>query len=316
MTTGSYDSQPTKVFLSYAFEDGDLAERLAAGLTRNGILTFFAGWDMKAGDSIRQTIDQALGECTHFIVLLTPNSIARPWVNLEMDAGLVRRLADKSRFIPLRAGLDAAALPATISGLLSPSIDEFDAALERLVADILNVSRKPPLGPTPQAMANRIPGWSPAAAAVARQFVLKSRNGIFGDPTLRLDDLVNDTGLPREDVEDAMHELWSYFTVSHDQALAKSELFVEFDSAFMVWTAADDGLRLATDILNDPSFPERPEEIAKRYGWAPRRLNPAIAYLQERRLIQDCRGVATAPWFCFSVRGHEGDLRRFVRSRS
>jgi TIR domain len=105
-----------RAFLSYAWEDRQLAERLAAALQANGIDTWWAGWCIGAGDSLRQKIDEGLADCTHFLVLLTLASIAKPWVNQEMDAGLVRKLNENTRFIAVRSGLAAAALPPLLAG--------------------------------------------------------------------------------------------------------------------------------------------------------------------------------------------------------
>ncbi len=93
-----------RAFLSYAWEDWELAEQLANALQSKGIETWWAQWEINAGDSLRQKIDQGLSECTHFLVLLTPTSITKPWVNQEMDAGLVRKLEEAARFIPVRNG--------------------------------------------------------------------------------------------------------------------------------------------------------------------------------------------------------------------
>ena len=104
-------SEAPRAFLSYGREDRELARRIAEGLQAHGIDTWWAEWEIGAGDSIRQKIDAGLSDCTHFVVLLTPASITRPRVNEEMDAGLVRKVNAKCRFIPLRHGLEASALP-------------------------------------------------------------------------------------------------------------------------------------------------------------------------------------------------------------
>jgi hypothetical protein len=91
-----------KVSLSFAFEDQALAGRIARTLQSNGIDTWWAEWCLGPGDSIRQRIDEGLGNCTYFVVLLTPASVAKPWVAAEMDAGLVAKLS-KGQFIALRS---------------------------------------------------------------------------------------------------------------------------------------------------------------------------------------------------------------------
>ena len=79
---------PPRLFLSYTSDDAELAGRIATALQENGIDTWWDRWCISTGDSLRQKIDEGLGDCTHFLVLLTPQSVGKPWVNQEMDAGL------------------------------------------------------------------------------------------------------------------------------------------------------------------------------------------------------------------------------------
>jgi len=166
-----------------------------------------------------------------------------------MDAGLVRKLNEETRFIAVRSHLAAAELPPLLSGMLSPSIDDFDADMRQLVNDIHGISRRPPLGPTPASLAgSKIIRYSPAANVVAKQFVEASENALFGDPQISVGELVIRTELSEDDVRDALHELRDLFTVSQDWALPKGELFVVFDKHFHDWDPASDALKLAADL--------------------------------------------------------------------
>lgn len=310
------DSAPTppRVFLSYAWEDGPLAKRLAEALQQNGIDTWWAQWSIGPGDSLRQKIDEGLAGCTHFIVLLTPASIEKPWVNQEMDAALVLKLNSATKFIALRLNLPASKLPPLLSGSLSPTLDDFDADVRQLVNDVHGVSRRPPLGPPPTAAAPQT-GCSPAATRVAEAFVRRSRHGTFADPQLTTSEVAHATGLTEEDVRDALHELQHLFSISLDRALPRDELFVAFDKHFMGWDASVDALRIATDLHNDRDFSNEPEQIAARYGWQPRRLNPAIAFLINRKILMDTHALGTQPWSVAFIQARPDDLRRFVKSR-
>lgn len=309
-------STSPRAFLSYAWEDRQLAERVAAALQANGIDTWWAGWCIGAGDSLRQKIDEGLADCTHFLVLLTPASITKPWVNQEMDAGLVRKLNENTRFIAVRSGLAASALPPLLAGMLSPSIDDFDADVRQLVNDIHGILRKPPLGAPPLSVPAIKTGYSPAATVVAKVFVEASETAMFGDPQLTVQELATQTALSEDDVRDALHELQAYFTVSFDRALPKDELFVAFDKHFTTSDPAADALTLARDIVNDESFPGNTAEIGERYGWTPRRLNPAVAYLINRNLVMDSKALGTHPWITAWVQKKTDATRRFVKSRS
>ena len=144
-----------RVFLSYAWEDSDLAGRIARALQANGIDTFWAEWSIGLGDSLVQKVNEGLSDCTHFVALLTPVSMTKPWVQQEMDAGLVRKINAKCRFIALRHDVAASRLPPLLATLLSPEIRDVDVDIQQLVNDIHGISRRPPLGPLPAAVARQ-----------------------------------------------------------------------------------------------------------------------------------------------------------------
>lgn len=308
-----------QVFLSYAFEDKELAGRIAQALQAQGIDTWWAGWCMVAGDSLRQRIDQGLAGCTHFVVLLTPNSIDKPWVKQEMDAGLVRTLNAQAVFIPLRHQLSPRELPPLLSGLLSPEVNAQADDIQQLINDIHGIAKKPPVGPAPAAAqkANATASrFSAAALAVAELFVRGSTRGLSHDPQLQLEDIRTNTGLSTDDITDALHELGALVQQRfHGSTWPRALLFAELDEHFMPWKPESDALKLAADMVNDPGFPQAPSEIAQRYGWQPRRLNPAIAWLVARDLVRAHEGAGTAPWACFSI-GKTDATRRFVKGRT
>src|SRR5438105_6103332 len=101
-------------FLAHASEDKVLARRIAISLTDNGIPTFFDEWEIRTGDSIRQKIDQGLWNCTHFLVLLTENSIVKPWVNAEIDGAFAQKMEGLCELLPIRFNLPHHRLPPTL----------------------------------------------------------------------------------------------------------------------------------------------------------------------------------------------------------
>jgi hypothetical protein len=72
-------SNGPKAFLRFGWEDRELAKMIAEALQANGIETWWAEWELRAGDSLRQKIDDGLSNCNVFLVLLTPDSIQKPW---------------------------------------------------------------------------------------------------------------------------------------------------------------------------------------------------------------------------------------------
>lgn len=308
-----------RVFLSYSWDDSELASKIAHALMANGIETWWDKWCISAGDSFRQRIDEGLDDCTHFVVLLTPDSITKPWVNQEMDAGLMRKLQAKSKFIPLRHQVKPSELPPLLSGMHSPAIENPDSDIQQLINDIYGVSKKPPLGSPPSAVINTESfktGYSAAANTIAKIFVEKTQYARFLDPNFSFNDLVSLSGLTDDDVSDAIYELQGFVTRRRESMVyAEEELFVKFDEFWMPWNPATDALKLASDMISDDAFPVSPEEIANKYGWDERRLNPALAYLTNRELVRSLKAMGGGNFLVLRIIKSDA-TRRFVKSRS
>jgi hypothetical protein len=248
------------------------------------------------------------------LVLLTPESIHKTWINQEMDAGLVRKIESQTRFITLRSNLPSSELPPLLKGIYSPSLEDFDQSMIQLINDIHGISRKPPLGRPPLSSLATNPGYSAAATAIARIFAEGTAHGLSGDPLLTVGQLCSLTALSEEDVADGLHELGEMIEVEHDTVFVTQELFVTFDKCFRGWDPVADALTLAADMVNDNSFPGEPEHIAERYQWEPHRLNSAIGYLRGRKLIQVLTCLGMRQWSASHIEKTDS-TRRFVKSR-
>jgi hypothetical protein len=304
-----------KAFLSYGWEDREVAKAIAEALQANGVDTWWAEWEIRAGDSLRQRIDEGLKNCTVFLVLLTPDSIKKPWVNQEIDAGLIRKIEEEARFIPVRKNLPTNELPPLLRGMLSPELQDFEKDIHQLIADIHGVSQKPALGPAPPTADREVnTGYSPAATALAKLFVERTQHVLHSDPMLSSAEVREVTGLSEEDLSDTLYELRNMVEDYYGTITPLPELFVTFDKHFRDWDPAADALRLAADFVNDASFPMEPEQIAERYSWEPRRLNPALSYLINRKLIHSIQVMAMGPWVAIHFQKNDA-TRRFVKSR-
>lgn len=313
-------SAPPKVFLSFAYEDKPLAAQIAHALQASGIDTWWAEWCIGPGDSIRQKIDEGLRNCTHFVVLLTPASLPKPWVNAEIDAGFLSKLGKGIRFISLRAGLPFDKLTLLLQGQLSPEIDPATPDLAQLINDIHGITRKPPLGSAPVAVRTghaTVAGYSKAATAVARLLVERSAHATRSGPHVSSDELIAGLALSKDDVKDALNELGSLVMVSPggDLVIARDELFVIFDQYSKPWNPADDALHLATKLVNDKGLSREPKELAKALGWEPRRFNPAAAYLFGRGYIKAIKSSSGGEWLLAAIHDTD-DTRRFVKAHS
>lgn len=75
-------------FISYSHEDQDFTDRLYADLQNEGVRTWVATEDMKIGDEIVPTIDQAIRLRDKLLVVLSENSIESDWVANEVEMAL------------------------------------------------------------------------------------------------------------------------------------------------------------------------------------------------------------------------------------
>ena len=77
---------PYQVFISHATADKWLAIVLCEKIEAAGATTFRDDRDIDGGDDIPQRIRSEIKRSREFVVLMTPESINRPWVLLEVGA--------------------------------------------------------------------------------------------------------------------------------------------------------------------------------------------------------------------------------------
>jgi uncharacterized protein YjbI with pentapeptide repeats len=82
------DVQYYSCFISHARRDEAFTKRLHADLRNKGVPCWYAPEDMKAGDRIRDTIEQQIRRHEKLLVVLSSASIASRWVENEVEAAL------------------------------------------------------------------------------------------------------------------------------------------------------------------------------------------------------------------------------------
>jgi len=324
---GGGTQREARAFICHASEDKELARRIAIDLHAAGIDTFFDEWEIKAGESLRRKIDEGIETCTHFIVLLTPTSLGKSWVNAEMDAGFVKNVSGHSVFIPLRYQLDAAHLPPLLAGLLSPEIRTYDEDIKSLIDDIQGLTRKPPVA----ARTNDEPVWggnlalTPLAAKLAELFAKRSKNGRAWDPQLPVSEMKSETRASDNDLIDAVSELEDLGWVKPQRVIGAApygyqiatptnRIFENVDRHVMGWSPAHDALRVAAEVVNSERRGLQAYELIERLGWTPRRLNPALSYLVSRDLVLSSENMD--PVFVTHYIAETPKTRRFVRNNA
>lgn len=88
-----------KVFISHSSADKDLADRLAADLVSRGIPVWYDKLDLAIGDSVPGVINEGLASAKYFLIILSPEAVSSRWVQEEMNAALMRQVAQGGTFI-------------------------------------------------------------------------------------------------------------------------------------------------------------------------------------------------------------------------
>lgn len=85
-----------KIFLSYAQQDREIAERIEGYLREHGIVTtpeaefFDPQKGIQAGDNIREILKSEITASSRVVIITSPNSAQSQWVNYE--AGMASAL--------------------------------------------------------------------------------------------------------------------------------------------------------------------------------------------------------------------------------
>lgn len=76
------------VFICYSRRDEDFALKLAEKLKSEGTPVWIDQWDIPSGTNWNRTIEKALKECTHLLVILSPSSVESDEVQSEWLSAL------------------------------------------------------------------------------------------------------------------------------------------------------------------------------------------------------------------------------------
>lgn len=153
-----------KAFISHASEDkGRFVNAFAKKLREKGVDAWFDKWEIFLGDSLVEKIfEEGIKNADAFIIVLSVNSVDKPWVREELDAGMVKKIEKKTRLIPVI--IDRCEIPTTLKHLVwvrIQDLNDYDNEITKIVNTIFGINDKPPLGAFPKHLITSIVDYLP-----------------------------------------------------------------------------------------------------------------------------------------------------------
>lgn len=133
---GSYE-----VFISHGWDDRWVARQMARCVREEtGAEAFIDVYDIALGDLIPERVHAGLSRCDELVTLLTPTSIRRSWVWVEVGGAWSRR----KRVVGVLYGLTFEELRASggaacLEGRSCISLNEYDTYVEELSARVKEI---------------------------------------------------------------------------------------------------------------------------------------------------------------------------------
>ena len=119
-----------QIFVSHATADKWLATTICQKIESIGATTFRDDRDINGGDDIPEAVRMQIKQSKMFVVLLTPDSVNRPWVLLEVGAGWGWRKKFPIAAILCHVNVDA--IPDIIKSKKAVPLNDFDKYLNEL----------------------------------------------------------------------------------------------------------------------------------------------------------------------------------------
>lgn len=76
------------IFISHSSQDKPFVRRLAADLKAKGFRVWLDEKEIAVGQSIPQSIDDAISEARYILIILSKHSVLSPWVKRELNSAL------------------------------------------------------------------------------------------------------------------------------------------------------------------------------------------------------------------------------------
>lgn len=141
------------VFLSHASEDKErFVIDFSNKLINRGIRVWLDQRELLPGDSLIDKIfEEGLKEADAVIIVLSKNSVEKPWVKEELNAAMMKKINSNLKIIPIR--LDNCPVPECLYSTVWQDIgdiQDYQNEFNRIVASIFGTIEKTELGESPK----------------------------------------------------------------------------------------------------------------------------------------------------------------------
>lgn len=205
-------SESPKVFISHAGEDRErFVEPFTAKLREKGVDAWASFWEINLSDNlIFKIFNEGIENSKVFIIVLSKNSIDKPWVKKELSIGIVQQINNKSKILPIV--LDDVEIPLALQDTAYQKIKDiinYDVEFNNVINSIFGLYVKPPIGSVP--IYNGVELFIPSIAKIDNVLlklcfeallVCKSNNGILN--TFEIVKKAGDFGIVEREAHDSI----------------------------------------------------------------------------------------------------------------
>ena len=131
-SSGKARLKPYQVFISHATAEKWIAIQICNLIEHAGPTTFRDDRDIRGGDDIPDELRRHLKRSKEVLVLLTPESLNREWITLEIGAAWV--LSERMRITVVRYHVPVDSIPSILKSRKSIHLNEFDHYLDELTS--------------------------------------------------------------------------------------------------------------------------------------------------------------------------------------
>jgi len=292
-----------KAFISHASEDKPrFVESFATLLREFGVNAWLDKWEMQPGDNLVDRIfEEGIKSTDAFVIVLSQNSVDKPWVREELNAGVVKHISGQCKVIPVV--IDECDVPECLKSTLCEritSLDDIRSQTQRIANAIHGVTEKPPVGPAPRVSTTALDVFTELTRqdqlllVTACESTLES--GCPMDTSNQIYQPLIDQGLSSEEIHESLQVLDVRHYISVQWAMGGGWSHLDIPtSTFETYIKATHNdyplmvKQICLQILNNNCRSNT--ELQQATGYAARIVNHVMDMLESRRLVNVVRAI-------------------------